>query len=256
MGNLVLLHSERRNHRILKARLTQRNDTGLGFYVKGTQEQNLTVNERATFQLMCFIDSWRKLQRIHENCHAVHNFLLEKGGICKPGMRRNYGYQTDLAAENSEWGNVAMKETVLSIFLVTLHSLFVCVCEYSVYVLRHNLKYGVCMMHFKDHSKNTKNNSYIILRRRGLAYLQVSVWRMPSASVFSKHCTRSPVQAMRQDWIQVACLAGEQRQQQGFVAWTGNTFVRCSVGVVPRMPTKFLRTLFSCFEGDQDLELK
>lgn len=57
MGNLVLLHSERRNHRILKARLTQRNDTGLGFYVKGTQEQNLTVNERATFQLMCFIDS-------------------------------------------------------------------------------------------------------------------------------------------------------------------------------------------------------
>ena len=45
MGKHVLLHRERGNHRILKARLTQRNDTGLGFYLKGTQEQNLTVKK-------------------------------------------------------------------------------------------------------------------------------------------------------------------------------------------------------------------
>ena len=49
MGKHVLLYRERGNHRILEARLTQRNDTGLGFYLKGTQEQNLTV-KKATFR--------------------------------------------------------------------------------------------------------------------------------------------------------------------------------------------------------------
>lgn len=55
MGKHVLLHRERGNHRILEARLTQRNDTGLGFYLKGTQEQHLTVKKSDVS--IYFIDS-------------------------------------------------------------------------------------------------------------------------------------------------------------------------------------------------------
>ena len=47
----VLLRRERGNHRILEATLSQRNDTGLGFCLKGTQGQHLTV-KKATFRLI------------------------------------------------------------------------------------------------------------------------------------------------------------------------------------------------------------
>lgn len=76
-GN-VLLRRERGNHRILEARLTQRNDTGLGFYLKGTQEQNLTV-KKSDVSIDIYLltaDENRKL-RIHENCHAVQD------GLCR-----------------------------------------------------------------------------------------------------------------------------------------------------------------------------
>ena len=124
MGKHVLLHRERGNHRILDARLTQRNDTGLGFYLKGTQEQNLTV-KKATFRYILLTADENR----HVSMRTVTRFtdLVEKGGLCKSTsyvmkLPRN---QTDLATENTQEGDVAFKETALSMYPAIPHS-FAC----------------------------------------------------------------------------------------------------------------------------------
>lgn len=152
---------------------------------------------------------------------------------------------------------MVLKETDLSLFLENFHWIFnylpttshndsscttvlICICKW-LFVLR-----------IENTQKNLCN---ITLRGWFFPYLQSSVWRILPALVFSKHSARPPAQAMRQDWSQVACLC-QERQQQGLCALkTGNTFVRCSVGVLHREPTKFRKIPSSCFERDRDVEL-
>ena len=80
MGKHVLLHREQGNHRILEARLTQRNDTGLGFYLKGTQEQNLTV-KKAIFR--CILLAADEARHVSMRTVTRLTALVEKGGLCK-----------------------------------------------------------------------------------------------------------------------------------------------------------------------------
>ena len=86
----------------------------------------------------------------------------------------------------------------------------------SIHVLHHSSR-----MALAQHISKIKLEFYTHLYETSLcethfSYLQSSVWILP-ASVCSKHSARSPAQAMRQDWIQVASLPS-QRRQQVFVA--------------------------------------
>lgn len=117
-------------------------------------------------------------------------------------------------------------------------------------------KNGACMHNVFQRSPSRKNSTDIFLwslLEEILSYLQV--WRILPASVCWKHCTRSPVQAMRQDWIQGRTAAGWQRQQQGLCC-LNREHLYCPQLCGWIYDGKFLSNGFGCFKWNLNFELR